>query len=130
MFINCSNVLNIDYFCLIIIYLKCFLQWSIWWEGKGTIWSPGQLNVKTRSHLNYLSVLVFFWFSVCCCLFVFLEHFPLIWCFSIAIHTWIHHHLSSCVSECGKRFKMVFNAYYTVKRFKMVFNAYLSLFFS
>jgi len=39
--------------------------------GRGANCPPGKLNVKVVSHLTYILVLAFFWFSVGCCFCVF-----------------------------------------------------------
>jgi len=42
--------------------------------GRGAI-VPGRLNVKTRPHFAYISVLALFWISVGCCFLRFSENF-------------------------------------------------------
>jgi len=65
----------------------------LWWRRIAT---PGKLNVKTGSHIAYISVLVFFWFSVGCCFYcVFRSIFRWYRVLSIAIHIRILHHFSS-----------------------------------
>ena len=56
---------------------------------------PLASKCKPGPHLAYILLLEFFWFSAGC-LFGFFGDFLLIWGFSIAIHTLIHHYFSSC----------------------------------
>ena len=42
-----------------------YVQWRNW-RGQGCKQPPGKLNVKAGPHWAYISVLVFFWFSVGC----------------------------------------------------------------
>jgi len=45
-------------------------------ENRGANLPPGKLYVKTGPHLAYISVLVFFCFSLGCCFISFFEEFP------------------------------------------------------
>jgi len=94
-----TKILNIDHFCLINIQSVCCSGVTDE-RDESRFDSPGQLNVKTRPLLSLYFGLVFFWLSEGC-LFAFFGNFSLIWGFSIAIHTRIHHYFSSFFSECS-----------------------------
>jgi len=57
---------------------------------------------KLGPHLAYISILVFFWFSVGCHFFAFFKEFPLkFYGLNIAIHICIQHHFSGFSLDVG-----------------------------
>ena len=84
--------------CVITIHHS---QWHTYRGTEGRIVPLASSMWKQVSHLTYISVLAFLWFSVICFV-CFSDYFPVIWGFNLAIHIRIRHHFQSFFLSVGE----------------------------